>query len=112
MHEGAVARPRTPAAAMEGQWRTVCACPACGAHARVAHGTLPERRYRFEAATVLIPAPGITVHQCGACGLVYKSPVPAPEFLTGLFVRHAARKWRATAGLDDEAAARAEACER
>jgi hypothetical protein len=96
---------RTAADSGDAAWRTVPACPACGSSERLSRGTIPERAYVFGAAAVATPAAGITVHECRACGLAYKSPVPSPDLLAALFRRYAAVKWLPQADMAAEAAA-------
>lgn len=67
------------------QWTVVARCPACGEAARHSCGALQERYYRFGTQKVSTPAIGIRVYECARCALAYKSPVPDPVFLAGVF---------------------------
>jgi SAM-dependent methyltransferase len=79
------------------QWTVVARCPACGSRARAAHASLPDAHYAFGAERVLIPPQGVSVVECGDCGLYYKAMVPAPSFLKKIFERQADSKWGAPA---------------
>jgi SAM-dependent methyltransferase len=89
----------------DAHWTTVEQCPACGARDGIAQGTIPDQCYAFGAVRVPIPLSGIVVIECAVCGLVYKTPVPQPGFLSEIFAREAAGKWMTPQGFAHEAAA-------
>ena len=74
-------------------WSIVSVCPACGDPARHSRGEIAERHYVFGAERVPTPKSGIQIYACARCTLVYKSPVPDPAFLAGLFERQMGTKW-------------------
>jgi len=76
-------------------WTAVAKCPACGEAQRRSCGAIQERHYRFGAEKVPTPESGIQVYVCTGCALVYKSPVPDPAFLAGIFERQMGSKWLA-----------------
>jgi SAM-dependent methyltransferase len=86
-------------------WKVVARCPACGSRACAALASLPDTHYAFGAERVLFPPQGVSVIECGDCGLYYKATVPAPSFLKEIFERQAASKWGAPADLSAQAAA-------
>jgi 2-polyprenyl-3-methyl-5-hydroxy-6-metoxy-1,4-benzoquinol methylase len=86
------------------QWAAVARCPACGAADGTDCGLIPDRFYVFGAEQVPLPDAGIPVTGCDACGLVYKSTVPAPAFLTDVFGRQAAARWTGPHDFSVEAA--------
>ena len=75
------------------QWNSVVRCPACSSGSWAARAELPDRSCMFGSERVAYPEEGIAVVECNACGLYYKTPVPAPAFLTELYRRHAQAKW-------------------
>jgi SAM-dependent methyltransferase len=77
------------------QWIAVSRCPACDASARRACGAIPERYYVFGGENVPTPWGGIQLNECANCGLAYKTPVPHPAFLAGIFERQMGTKWLA-----------------
>jgi 2-polyprenyl-3-methyl-5-hydroxy-6-metoxy-1,4-benzoquinol methylase len=81
--------------AIRPQWTVVPKCPACGEALRRSCGAIQERHYVFGAEKVQTPASGIQVYACAGCALVYKSPVPDPAFLAGVFERQMGSKWLA-----------------
>jgi 2-polyprenyl-3-methyl-5-hydroxy-6-metoxy-1,4-benzoquinol methylase len=89
---------------IEAQWTVVECCPACGEVAGTVCGTLPDRYYVFGTERIALPSAGITVISCGSCGLVYKSRVPTPTFLAGVFERQTGAKWVGTHDFSVEAA--------
>src|SRR5262245_6355421 len=76
-------------------WTVVARCPACGASGHATRALLPDTHYRFGKERILIPEQGISVIECGDCGLYYKTTVPAPSYLKEVFERQAASKWKA-----------------
>lgn len=68
-------------------------CPACGSGAPRQSTPIPDEHYRFGAAHIAIPEPGISLVECGACGLRYKSRFPERSFLGELFRSNASAKW-------------------
>jgi hypothetical protein len=88
---------------VEVQWAMVAHCPACGSNDGASFGTLPDRYYVFGGEQVALPESGIAVVGCGACGLIYKSTVPTPTFLAGVFQRQTGAKWVGTHDFSAEA---------
>jgi hypothetical protein len=88
---------------IEAQWAVVECCPACGEVGGTVRGTLPDRNYVFGTERVPLPSAGIAVIGCGACGLIYKSRVPTPAFLAGVFERQSGAKWVGTHDFSVEA---------
>ena len=78
------------------QWAAVTRCPACGALGGTDCGPIPDRCYVFGTERVPLPDVGVRVIGCDACGLLYKSTVPAPAFLTDVFGRQAVARWTGT----------------
>ena len=76
-------------------WTVVARCPGCDASGHATRALLPDTHYKFGKERILIPEQGISVIECGDCGLYYKGTVPAPSFLKGIFERQAASKWKA-----------------
>ena len=66
----------------------------------------------FGAEQVPTPQSGIQVYACAACALVYKSPVPDPAFLAGVFERQMGSKWMAPQDYAAEVAALRQLCGR
>ena len=85
------------------QWLAVERCPACDSSDRVRIGTIPDLHYAFGAERIPLPAAGIEVATCRDCGLVYKSPVPTPAFLAGVFGRQNGAKWMEPHDFGEEA---------
>jgi hypothetical protein len=83
----------------------VAKCPACGETQRRSCGAIPERHYLFGAEKLPTPRSGIQLYACMRCTLVYKSPVPDPVFLSGLFERQMGSKWLVPHDYADEIAA-------
>jgi SAM-dependent methyltransferase len=81
--------------ALRVRWSVVARCPACGEAQRRSCGAIPERYYLFGAEKLPTPRSGIQLYACAQCALVYKSPVPDPAFLSGLFERQMGSKWLA-----------------
>ena len=77
------------------RWLSVARCPLCASVERRGCGPIPERYYLFGGEKVPTPESGIQTYACAACGLVYKSPVPDPVFLAGVFERQMGSKWMA-----------------
>lgn len=88
---------------VQAQWAGVAHCPACGSNEGTSCGTLPDRYYVFGGERVALPDSGITIAGCGACGLIYKSTVPTPTFLAGVFERQTGAKWVGTHDFSAEA---------
>jgi SAM-dependent methyltransferase len=86
-------------------WAAVTRCPACGAAERHRCGAIEERYYLFGAEKVPTPESGIQVYACAKCALAYKSPVPDPVFLAGVFERQMGSKWTAPYDFADDVAA-------
>lgn len=78
--------------ALRPRWSLVARCPACGEIHRRSCGAIPERYYLFGAEKLPTPRGGIQLYACAQCALVYKSPVPDPAFLSGLFERQIGSK--------------------
>lgn len=93
-------------------WNVVARCPACGETRRQSLGEIPERHYMFGAERVLMPRSGIQLYVCSRCTLVYKSPVPAPAFLAGLFERQMGQKWMSPQDYAPEVTALRDLCGR
>jgi SAM-dependent methyltransferase len=86
----AVEQPPEPALA---QWKAIACCPSCHSGLCTAHAELPDQNYVFGSEKIAYPQRGVTVAHCGDCGLFYKSPLPAPAFLTEVFKRQGPAKW-------------------
>jgi len=93
-------------------WSVVARCPACGAVERHSRGAIAERYYLFGDEKVPTPASGIQMYACAGCALVYKSPVPDPVFLAGVFERQMGSKWMAPYDYTDDVAALRRLCGR
>ncbi|WP_333840239.1 class I SAM-dependent methyltransferase [Pelomicrobium sp.] len=87
----------------EEQWIAVDRCPACGSAQCKAQGALPDRYYVFGSEKIRLPDAGIKLFECCACGLIYKTAVPAPAFLAEIFGRQAAAKWSGSHDFSAEA---------
>lgn len=94
------------------RWKMVAHCPSCGAVERRSCGALAERYYLFGAEKVPTPGSGIRVYACAHCSLIYKSPVPDPVFLAGIFERQMGSKWMAPHDYTDDVAALRRLCGR
>lgn len=90
---------------MKPAWMMVGRCPSCDAGARQDRGAIPEHTYVFGGEQVPLPRDGIHLYQCAACGLAYKSQVPDPAFLAGVFERQMGTKWLAPHDYAQEVAA-------
>jgi 2-polyprenyl-3-methyl-5-hydroxy-6-metoxy-1,4-benzoquinol methylase len=77
-------------------WTAVECCPVCGSQTVADHARLPDRHYVFEKQAIPMPDSGIAVSRCGVCTAVYKSQVPSPAFLAGIFGQYAEAKWRSS----------------
>lgn len=86
-----------------GRWVEVAACPCCGSAASESRAALPDQNYVFGAERIAYPDQGVAIVKCGACGLHYKSMVPAPALLEEIFARQAESKWAARHDFADEA---------
>jgi hypothetical protein len=86
-------------------WNVVACCPACGEIERRSCGAIPEDHYMFGAERVPTPSSGIQLYACARCALIYKSPVPDPASLAGLFERQMGMKWVEPQGYGPEVAA-------
>jgi SAM-dependent methyltransferase len=76
-------------------WAPVEHCPACGSNLAASATRLPDRHYVFGGQRVPFPGGGIPLTCCGVCATHYKSVVPSPGFLAGLFRQYAEAKWTA-----------------
>ena len=94
------------------RWKMVGHCPSCGAGERRSCGALRERYYLFGDEKIPTPGSGIRVYACANCSLVYKSPVPDPVFLAGVFERQMGSKWMAPQDYGEEVTALRRLCGR
>lgn len=86
-------------------WTAVECCPVCGSQAVAAQALLPDRHYMFMKQAIPMPDPGIAVNRCGVCTAFYKSKVPTPAFLAGIFAQYAEAKWKSSDDLSPEISA-------
>jgi 2-polyprenyl-3-methyl-5-hydroxy-6-metoxy-1,4-benzoquinol methylase len=94
------------------RWLTVTTCPACGETERRSCGAIEERYYLFGSEKLPTPESGIQMYACARCDLIYKSPVPDPLFLAGVFERQMGSKWTAPHDYADVVAALRSLCGR
>jgi len=83
------------------EWQRVPRCPTCG----LEHdGALPlvDNGYVFGTDRIAFPPEGVSVATCIACGLVYKTLLPAPHSLAEVFERQAGKKWMDPYDFHDE----------
>lgn len=85
-------------------WRTFSLCPCCGSEQAAARFRLPDHCYPFGSERIAFPEQGIAAVECGDCGLFYKSAVPTPALLAGIFRRQAHGKWALSYDFRREAA--------
>ena len=78
---------------VEAQWVHVDRCPACDSGELICGCRIPDLHYVFGGERIPLPDSGIVVYTCRDCGLAYKSQVPAPTFLRGVFGRQTGVKW-------------------
>ncbi|MDH5470565.1 MAG: hypothetical protein OEX75_08230, partial [Gammaproteobacteria bacterium] len=76
-----------------GEWRSLDYCPGCGGRSVSGRTALTRDHYNFLGARIPLPKEGVDVVECGSCGLFYKTRVPTPAFLTGIFSTKAGIAW-------------------
>jgi SAM-dependent methyltransferase len=84
-------------------WQHLESCPACNGTATVDYGRLTKRKYQFGSMTIAVPAQ-LRLVGCGTCGLVYKTIVPTPEWLSSLTASSEHELWQSAYGFDQELA--------
>lgn len=77
-------------AATPESWRWIDRCPSCGHSDQSDRGRPSRKKYSFGSNTIAIPD-AMRLVSCRRCSLIYKTHVPAPEWLLTL-----------TAGSDEE----------
>lgn len=84
------------------RWLNVRNCPACGSPDSVSQGQLTGNSYHFADEAIPFPDKGIALAQCDKCGLIYKTVVPSPSFLSEVFSRQAGKVWVSTYSFKNE----------
>jgi SAM-dependent methyltransferase len=96
-----VASMRDQTIAQHVDWLTIDSCPACGSSPQQTT-RLPESGYMFGDERIDLPSSGVSVAQCSACGLAYKTILPTPSSLAQVFERQAGKKWMERYDFHDE----------
>ena len=85
-----------PDSASGGNWLSVTRCPGCGSTEFSGKGLLPRDYYNFRGEIIKIPREGIGLAECLNCSLVFKTVLPAPDFLTEVIESKAGTVWNDT----------------
>lgn len=74
-------------------WIRIDKCPICDSVTQSFRRVLLRSGYDFVGEDIPFPIEGVAVARCADCGLVYKTIIPSPTFLAGVFTRHANELW-------------------
>ena len=79
---------------IEIEYRTVTACPLCGAADPHLLEPLARRAYTFGPVEIALPPGGIALLRCPHCDLVFKDRIPTPEALNRVMGQAATQVWK------------------